>query len=158
MTKQFIIRTESGEEVATLNPKWEAEMVKKKYDLFLKQSDIPTFYYDIEFGHYKGKKTKEFKSVVYYAENLDNPDLDHAHLYLYGVNSSQKTALAINILKEGIRKGLRAKFVLAGSLIDKLMKVQGFKQDPDIMSYLKGIKECDIICIDDAFDPDKALM
>ena len=157
--KEFILKEIDGEMCAIPNPVFEKEKAQKSYDLFLKKSGIPSFYWNIDFKDYQGnKESKQFKSVEYYAQNLKNPLLAHAHLYLHGLNSSQKTALAINVLKEGIRQKLKVHFTLAGTLIAKLMKVQGFKEDVEISNYLEMLKTCDVICIDDAFDPDKSLM
>jgi intein/homing endonuclease len=68
---------------------------------------------------------------------------------------SHNTAIACNILKEAIRKGLKCKFILAGSLIDKLMKLQGFNKDEELYDEIKELKQSDVILIDDCWDIDK---
>lgn len=157
--RKFDLVEIDGETYAMPNKKYQEILSQKKYDLFLKNSNIPSFYWDINFKDYKGnKESKEYKSIIYYANHLAKFTTKHVHLYLYGINSSQKTALAINILKEGIKKGLKVQFILAGQLIDMLMKLQGFKNDEELESKVKKLKESDVICIDDVFDPNKTLM
>ena len=155
--EQYIIDIDDrGEETAKLNPEWARERSRQKYELYLAKSGIPSFYHNIEFRDYQGnQQSEEFKKVLYYANNLDNPEFEHTHLYIYGVNSSQKSAIACNILKKGITKGLKAKFVQAGNLMKALMKTQGFSEDIDSETLIKELQEADVICIDDVFDPDK---
>lgn len=152
------IQDEDGEIVAIPNPIKQQEARQKKYQLFLEKSNLPEFYWDIEFDDYKGSKdSDEFKKAKYYANNIDKPEFKHVSLFIYGSHSTQKTAVACNILKEAIRKGLKCKFILAGSLIDKLMKLQGFNKDEELYLEIKELKQCDVLFIDDIFDPSKAI-
>lgn len=118
---------ETGEVVATIDPVKTQELRKKKYEYFLKKSGIPEFYWDIDFNDYKGDKQSEsFKKIKYYSENILNKEFKYVHLYLWGIQGTQKTALECNVLKEALKKGLKVKFILAGDLIDLLLKLQGF--------------------------------
>ena len=157
--QQFIYEEIDGEMKAVLNPVWKRINAKKLYEYELNKSGIPPFYFDIEFKDYRGDKTTtEFKQVVYYAKNLKNEEFAHTHLYLFGLRSVQKTALSANILKEGIRQGLKVKFVSAGELMDMLMKTQGFSADPIIQARIDSLKNADVLCLDDIFDPNKSLL
>lgn len=155
----FIIKKEGSYEYAEINPEYTKKVNQQKYELFLKKSNIPSFYWNIEFDHYEGNKDdKDYKKIIYYAYNCYQEKFDHVHLFLYGTHSTQKTALGINVLKQCIKNGMTVKFILAGVLIDRLMKTQGFKVDEDIYNEIKELKRSDIILIDDAFDPDKSLL
>lgn len=156
---KFIYKEEDGETYAIINPEYEQKILKDKYELYLKQSHIPHYYWDINLENYQGNKESiGFKSVKYFIDNLQDEKLKHVNLYLHGTHSSQKTALAVNILKAGIKKGYRVRFVLAGDLIASLMKNQGFKNDPEIEGFIKDLKKADLLVIDDIFDPNKALL
>jgi len=158
--KKFLIEVdEDGNEYAVENPEYARKRRKELYSLLLKKSNIPDFYHDIEFKDYRGNKdSEEFKKIVYYAENCYKDEFKHSHLYLYGNHSTQKTALACNILKEAMRNGMRGKFILAGTLIDKLMKLQGFNHDEELYEEIKELSTVDILVCDDAFDVQKSIM
>jgi len=154
----FTYIEEDGEIVAIDDPQYSKEISEKRYNLLLKNSNIPDFYYTIDFKDYKGNKELEsFKKVLYYANNCYKEEFNFVSLYIYGNNNTQKTAIACNILKQCMRKGLNAQFILAGVLIDKLMKLQGFSQDTKLYYEIEVIKNCDILLIDDIFDPNKSL-
>ncbi len=159
-TDQFkIIKSKSGEEYLTLDDHHKKMKSKKVYDILLKQSDIPLYYWNVEFKDYKGEKSKDaVEKIIYYSQHFFEEKFNYAHLYLFGENSGQKTALAVNVGKAALRKGYRVKFVLASTLIDKLLKVQGFKFNEELESELEKLKSNDIIIIDDIFDQKKSLM
>lgn len=147
------------DEYASLDPSYLKELRKKKYEYFLKESNIPNFYWNIEFKDYKGDLSKDaVNKVIYYAQNLGAEKFKHVHLYLYGENNSQKTAIACNVGKEAMGQGYSVKFILAGSLIDKLMKVQGYSYYEDIESEISHLKNHDVIIIDDIFDTNKSIL
>lgn len=158
--KQFDFKiNENGEKYAVLNSKYQKFFIKKRYEIFLKKSDIPPFYYNISWDDYVGEESRiEMYKVKKFSENIDDPEYKYKHLYLWGSNSTQKTAIGVNVLKDSIRKGLMVKFVLAGTLINKLMKSQGFSYYEDIENYLNELKLLDILLIDDAFSTSKSLM
>lgn len=154
----FKIVKQDGEEYAIEDPEYKKQRIQDKYELYLKRSGIPSFYWNIDFKDYKGNKdSDEFKKLKYYADNCDNEKFNHVHLYVYGKHSTQKTALCCNVLKSALRKGLDARFILAGTLIDSLMKLQGFNKDDELYEYIKGLKKCDILLIDDIADSAKSL-
>ena len=151
---------ETGEVVATIDPVKTQELRKKKYEYFLKKSGIPEFYWDIDFNDYKGDKQSEsFKKIKYYSENILNKEFKYVHLYLWGIQGTQKTALECNVLKEALKKGLKVKFILAGDLIDLLLKLQGFNYNEVLYEQAEDLKNnYDIIAIDDIGDIQKSLM
>jgi len=151
-------KNKDGDDCLILNPEYEKYRVRQRYSIYLKKSGIPPFYYDIEFDDYFGEKNSEaYKTIISYANNLDSETTNFSHLYLYGNNNTQKTALACNILKTGMRKGLKAKFVSAGVLISKLMKVQGYSTDYEADKFITDLKNSKVLCIDDIFDSNKTL-
>lgn len=161
MTKkieQFIIKKDkTGNEYSILNPDYQKKIQNEKYQFFLEKSNIPSFYWNIKFEDYKGDRNKEVRKIIHYAENCHKEKFKHVHLYLWGNSGCQKTALACNILKQGIETGLKVKFILAGVLISYLLKVQGFSIDEDIELKLKELKKCDLIVIDDIGDINKSV-
>lgn len=134
------------------------EKRKLRYEYFLKNSGIPSFYHTINFEDYKGdKNNKEFLYIKHYADNCHTKEFAHVHLFIYGAHNVQKSALAYNIGKEAIKNGLKVKCILAGTLIDKLMKLQGFNYVEDIYNKVADLKKCDLLIIDDIFDEFKAM-
>lgn len=156
---QFIYETINGETYASLNPEWEKRQAEIRYDCFLKDASIPTFYKNIEFKNFAGDKNDlAFKKIVYYAEHIAEERAESVNLFLFGVASTQKTALGINILKEAMRKGLRSKYIESDMLINKLLKVQGFKVDEEIQDELKKINEYKVVMVDDIFSLTRSTM
>jgi len=154
----FKIFEKDGEEYASLDPKYKKQIIQKRYEYLLVQSNIPRFYWDIEFKDYKGENSKSnLEKVIFYAKNFKDKKFNHVHLYLYGANNSQKTAIACNIAKEIIKQGYSTKFILAGSLIDKLIKLQGYSFNEEIYNEINVLKQCDAIIIDDIFDQSKSV-
>jgi len=149
-----------GEIVAIPDPIKVQEARQKKYQLFLEKSNLPEFYWNINFEDYKGNiELEPFKKIKYYADNIDNDDFKFVNIYLWGSQGVQKTALECNILKAAMKKGLRAKFILAGDLIDTLMKLQGFSYKEDLYNQIEDLKHnYDIIAIDDIGDIQKSMM
>jgi DNA replication protein DnaC len=162
MTKKiepFIVKKDHlGNEYTIDNPDYQEKIQNERYEFFLNKSNIPSFYWNIGFDNYRGdSNSKEIKQIIYYAENCYKEMFNHVNLYLWGNQSTQKTALACNILKQGIHNGLKVKFILAGTLIDNLMKLQGFSQDEDIYYKIKELKNCDLLLIDDIGDINKSV-
>lgn len=134
------------------------EKIKLKYQLHLSQSGIPEFYWNINFEDYKGDKAnKEYLYIEYYANNCHKKEFNHIHLFIYGNHSTQKSALAYNIGKQAIKNGLTVKSILASTLIDNLMKLQGFNFVQEIYDKIKELKNCDLIILDDIWDTEKAM-
>jgi DNA replication protein DnaC len=158
--KPFIFKTIDGEDHAFINPDHKKEVSRKKYKYLLKKSNIPEFYWNIEFSNYMGNISIEsLNKAKQYSEKCFKKKFNHVHLYLYGEkNSSQKTAVAINVGKEAMRNGYSVQFLLASTLIDKLLKVQGYSINEEIESYINSLKICDMLIIDDIFDSHKSIM
>jgi len=156
----FVEDKETKEVFVKLNPEWEKEQQKARYDIFLKKSKIPKDYWDLDFDIYKGNKSvKAFNRAKEYATGCRNPKFHNNSLYLHGEQSSQKSMVGCAIGKEFIRQGLTVRFILAGELINNLMKLQGFSSDEDISYEIKKFKyDTDLLIIDDAFDKNKSLM
>jgi len=134
------------------------EKAKLKYQLYLVHSGIPEFYWNINFEDYKGdKENKEYLYIKYYANNCHTKEFNHVHLFLHGNHSCQKSALMYNICKQAIENGMKVKTILAATLIDKLMKLQGFNFIQEIYNEIQELKNCDLIAIDDGFDVEKAM-
>ena len=153
-----------GELYAVLSKDQFKSNTEKRYNIFLKKSGIPESYWDIQFEDYLGnKESKVFTEILYYAQNCHLPNLDFINLYLYGIPSTQKTTLMCNIGKQAIMNGLKVKMVLAGSLINKLMKLSGYSDNRDgiitkIYNEIEELKKMDMLLIDDFGDNEKALM
>lgn len=156
--EQFDYIEEDGITYATLNKRYKSSLQYKRYVVYLKASGIPNFYWDINFCNYQGRRSKDsLRKAQYYSKNFNDEKFNYIHLYLVGINNSQKTAIACNIGKEAIKQDKKVQFVLAGALIDKLLKSQGFTINEEIESYIKKIKECDMLIIDDIFDEKKSI-
>jgi DNA replication protein DnaC len=63
-----------------------------------------------------------------------------------------------NIGKTALKNGLKVKSILAGTLIDKLMKLQGFNYVEEIYKKVTELKGVDLLLIDDFGDVEKSLM
>ena len=153
-----IVRNVGGV-IAVKNKEHWKEVQQRKYDILLKRSEIPKFYWDIEFEDYKGELSKgSVSKCINYSKNCFTEKFDYVNLYLWSeANSSQKTAILCNIGKEAIKQGKRVRFVLAGTLIDRLIKNQGFNYNEEIEFYLKNLKDQDLLLIDDIFDSKKSI-
>lgn len=159
--KPYIIkRDENNVKVASRNDTYWKEMNQKKYELLLQKSEIPPFYWKIDFKDYKGVLSADnVEKVKKYAEKCFDPKFDYVNLYLWSEgNSSQKTAQMCNIGKEIIRQNKKVKFILAGDLADKLLKNQGFNYRDEIVNYFENLKQQDMLLIDDAFDSKKSIV
>ena len=162
MTKKverYIITEKNGESVAIDNPEYVKKIQQEKYEFFLHKSGIPEFYHNISFNDYYGQKENEsIRKIRYYAEHCHEEKFKYVSLYLYGMGSTQKTALMCNIGKQAIKNGLRVKFIQASSLIDKLLKVSSYSRDEDIENEIDDLKEQDLLLIDDWGDAKKGIM
>ena len=157
--KPYIIKREGYERVLYRNESYWKEIDKKRYDILLRRSGIPHFYWSIDFKDYKGDLSKaNLKKVIQYSEECFTDKFEYVNLYLYSKeNSSQKTAISCNVGKEAIRQNKKVQFILAGSLIDMLLKQSGFTHYPEIANELKKLKESDLLIIDDVFDTKKSV-
>jgi DNA replication protein DnaC len=150
---------ENGFDYAEINPEYEKKLTDFQYSLALKGSGIPPFYWDINFEDYEGDKNNiSYRKMLHYSKNFEKPEFKYAHLFCYGVHSTQKTALAVNILKEAIRKGYKTNFILAGKLLKILRGLESYNIENEYKYIINDLLKSDILLIDDCFDPDKSLM
>lgn len=157
--KPYITKREGSERVLYRNEAYWKDIEKQRYDILLKRSGIPNFYWTIGWKEYKGDLSKHnLKKVMQYSEECFTDKFEYVNLYLYSKeNSSQKTAVACNVGKDIIKQHKNVQFVLAGSLIDMLLKQSGFTHYPEIANELKKLKEADLLIIDDVFDTKKSV-
>ena len=158
--KQYNIIKIDNDEYATPNKDYWDGMNKKKYDLNLKKSGIPEFYCNIEFSDYVGDLSKDnVHKLQAMVHNIFEPKFKDISLYLWGSGAGvQKTASACNFGKGCIKKGLQVRFMLFGSFVNYLMKLQGFHRDEEANEKINDLKNADIIILDDCFDPNKSML
>lgn len=154
-----IIKNIDNEEIAIPNPHYEKWRAVKLYNINLKNSGIPKFYYDVEFSDYKGKiSLNDIKKIKYVSENINDEKFVDVSMYIYSEkNNSQKTAIACNFGKECLKQGKKVKFALFGDVVEALQKTSGFNTDYNYEHFLNTLKNADIIILDDAFDKKKML-
>lgn len=156
--RYILLKNEEGEVEAQPNPKYWNEISRQKYELLLNKSSIPDFYHNIDFDDYKGDLSKDvLHKCMHYSQHCFEERFNHVHLYLYGGNSSQKTALMCNIGKALIKQGKQVKFVLSSILLNHMMKLQGYNREEDSFAYIQLVKQADVVLIDDVFASDKNL-
>lgn len=150
---------ETGQEYAIENPQWTKRAKRANYKFLLEWSGIPKNYWDLDFRDYKGEVSRKQVDVAQaFAKNITDEKVKNMNLYLWGPNSSQKTMIACAIGKEAIRQGLLVQFILAGDLIDALMKNQGYSKDDQEHEKIRRIKMSHIVIVDDMFDDKKSMM
>ena len=157
MINKYEIKIIDGIEVATLNPEWKKEIQNKKYSFYLKESNIPTDYYNLSFEHASIGSNKDVVQKCYdYIINYNKNSVKN--LYLYGLNSSGKTTAMCSIGKEAIRKGLKVKFILSSDLLSVLQKTSGYNINEEMLSEKRKLENCDMILIDELFDSTKSIL
>ena len=160
MTQPYIFKKIEDEFYAIPNKLYWEEIYRKKYQIFLQRSGIPNFYWDIEFSDYVGEISKKnVDKIQYMCQNIHYEKFKYVNLYLWGTETgTQKTSCVCNFGKECIKKGLYVKFMLFGTFVNYLMKLQGFHRDEEADEKIKELKQMDIIILDDAFDPNKSML
>lgn len=104
---------------------------------------------------YKGEDSnKNLEKISKYINGIKKDFSINSHLYLYGPNGSQKTTIAKCIIKESIFQGVKCKFILMNDLLTKLTDI--FENDNK--ELLEAYYSCDLLVIDDCFDPKKILL
>jgi DNA replication protein DnaC len=150
-----IIKEYNKELFVIKNSNYKIDKNTKKYDFYYKKANIPESYKHIEFIDYisttRQQEDSNFKVIIGYANNIDKPETEFVNLYLYGEPTTQKTALACNILKFGLVKGLKVKFIQSNTLFKYLLTTNGFNINEEYQKKIEEIFESDIICIDDIF-------
>ena len=149
-----------GIEYAVLDKEQQKELMKTKFDLLLRKSNIPDFYKtEVDFDDYVGEYSRPYvEEIQKIAKNIYNEKLKDISLYLYGsLNGTQKTAESCNFGKECIRQGLRVQYMNFGVFVSYLLKNQGYNIDEDAKKEINILKNADIILLDDCFDSKKSI-
>lgn len=124
----------------------------------LGESGIPKEFWNFTFSDYHGEVSKEeLDKVQFYLEHLKDKFID-VSLYLFGKHSCQKSTVMSVIGKQLLKKGYRVYYILAGDLIDIMVKSSGFETNYDVEMELDIIKNIDFLLIDDVFDSKKSMM
>jgi len=147
-----------GIEYAVLDKENQKELIKSKYNLLLKKSNIPLFYQtEVDFDDYEGEYSRAYvEEIKKIAQNIHNDKLKDISLYLWGsLNSSQKTACQCNFGKECIRQGLKVQFMNFNVFISHMLNNQGYSVDEESKKEINILKNADIILLDDCFDSKK---
>jgi DNA replication protein DnaC len=154
--KRYLVVEKNGSEVAIDNPEYMKKIQQGRYEYFLKTSGIPLIYHDITFKDCMASKDDDvIKKIQYYAEHCHEDKFKHVSLFLWGPQSTKKTSLLCNIGKQAIKNGLKVKFILAGKLIDKLIKTSGYNCNKDLEAEINEFHEQDMLLVDDILDIQK---
>lgn len=159
MIEKYKVVTINDEEYAVPNKDYWDEINKKKYFLLLQKSNIPDFYHTVEFCDYVGDLSIDnIHKLQVMIENIHEEKFKDINLYLWGSETgTQKTASACNFGKGCIKRGLKVRFMLFGSFVNYLLKLQGFHKDEEADFKINDLKSADIILLDDCFDPNKSI-
>lgn len=160
MEQYEYIENENGESVVKgLNPEWAARERKRKLSVMLEYSGIPSRYRNLTFDKFENNIVKSKSNLLLcrkYATNPRDPQLKDVSLYLYGPNTAGKTTIACAIAQEMMMAGLIVKYAGFGSLIDTIVLSHDFKQGESARANLSRYDTCDVIILDDSFDPNKS--
>jgi len=155
--EKYILKIIDGEESAVLNPEWAKHIQNLKYDWYLKESNIPSDYWDLTYDHCGiGKNNRVISICRNYVNRIKKGT--KKNLYLYGLNSTGKTTAMCCIGKDAIKEGLKVKFILSDDLVDLLQKTSGYSYHEDLEYNKKTLMSCDLILIDEVFDSSKSIM
>ena len=162
ITEQYTYYTdERGELQHKINPEFEENRNKKKYEVMLKYSGIPYEYHTLGFSVIKDnyqKSRKNFKHCIKYAVSPDDEKFRDISLYLYGPNTSSKTSLACAIGMQFLKAGKYVKFITAFDLVQLLMERVSWEASSEVHGRVREFDKCDLIIVDDAFDSKKSLV
>jgi len=155
--KQYIEVEINGETCLKLNPEWQKKIQNEKYKYYLKESSIPSDYWDLTFEHAgKGTNGRVVEICKNYISRLKKKT--KKNLYLYGLNSTGKTTAMCAIGKEAIREGLKVKFLQASSLLNLLQKTSGYGIDETYEFEKRKLDSYDLLLIDELFDSTKSTL
>lgn len=125
------------------------------FQLRLEKAGLKDF--SLTFDNYKGKDVAgNLIKLKKYCYNSLSTYRYNSHLYLTGINGTQKSTLAKIILFNCIDFGLTGKFILMSDLVDILTDV--YSDDPRRQQELDNLLSVDVLCIDDAFDKHKVTL
>lgn len=113
---------------------------------------------DYSFNDYVGNKSKEnLENLKYYSENFEKFK-DKTMVYIYGPNGTQKTSMVQAAGKEVLNRGYSVYYLNMNTLINYLIQSEGPYNDEveeNTLYRMKRCKECDLLIIDESFDPTK---
>ena len=143
MLPPYIFKTIENESYAIPNQDYWKEINQKKFSILLKKSGIPKFYWDVEFKDYVGELSKDnVDKLQYMVGHIYEEKFKDINLYIWGTETgTQKSALACSFGRECIKKRLQVKFMLFGSFVNYLMKLQGFNRDIEADEKIKELTE-----------------
>jgi len=125
------------------------------FELRLEKAGLKDF--NLTFKDYKGRDLlRNIPKLEKYCSHIQTDFRYNSHLYLTGINGTQKSTLAKVILLNVISQGLTGKFILMSDLLDILTDV--YSDDPRRQTELDYLLSVDVLCIDDAFDKHKVLL
>lgn len=155
--KQYIEHIRNGEVVYSLNPEWQKKIQNEKYKHYLKESGIPTDYWNLEFHHAgKGANQRVVELCKNYIYRLKRKS--KKNLYLYGLNSTGKTTAMCAIGKEAIREGFKVKFLQASNVLNLLQKTSGYGVDEFYETEKRKLDSYHLLLIDELFDSSKSIL
>ena len=100
-------------------------------------------------------KEQNIKKIKSFIKDFDTK-FKGVSLYFWSKkNSTQKTTLSKVIAKELLKKGFKVQFVIMNDLMKDLMSEQ-FEEDLD--EKIRKYYDCDLLIIDDSFDPKKVTL
>lgn len=149
-----------GERVAVVDKgAFRKEAISTNFESFLRASNIPKRYWELEFEDYQGTKSlQSVEQVQKFIEVAFESGEATSSLYLFGDRRCQKTMIACAAGKAFLRRGYSVQFAHAGDIGDMLMKTQGYSKDEKLNTWKQTLKGTDVLILDEAFDVNKTLM
>lgn len=135
---------------------------KEELDRKLNESRIPKDYWNLSLNNYVNpaqtrkeafNNIKNIEIVQKYLNNIEQNLKNGRGLYLYGGNNSGKTMVMCHILKEAIKKSFTVSFFTMSEIISWYMS--SWFDHNEVKKDISIFKECDLLGIDDCFDPTK---
>jgi DNA replication protein DnaC len=167
MNEYFNILERDGEEVVVLSPDGQKFYGSIEFDNRLLVSGIPERYWSYTYsdildvpGNGSNKKimTEHIRKIQYFIHcALKNKECINLYLYSQNYGSGKTSAMCV-AGKELVRNKMKVKFILAGDLIDILMKTQGYGNNKDLVEQRDILLNQDVLLIDDIFDSNKSLL
>jgi len=91
--------------------------------------------------------------ILKYIEHFPRSERVRASItYFHGTNGTQKTTVAYYILREIIKLGFKARYLLMNDLIKYLMKAE---RDEEMQHMIESLSDYDLLIIDEAFMKNK---
>lgn len=115
---------------------------------------------DFTFDDYVGSKSiKQLNCLKKYVENFEKYSYK-TMLYIYGSNGTQKTSMAQAAGKYLIQNKYKVHYINMNDLINNLVLSQSSYKEESENYYksneiIKKCKECDLLIVDESFDPSK---